>query len=116
MAAMEGMSGGEVTWKTQGTIKVQEGGSMVKYIVCPKLPPETSPVKLRVDWPADLADKNLCVEAQFVYTGINLDTTAPWRIENASRPNFYQTRDILSGPGPRQLEIVAPDQLYLCAS
>ena len=93
---------------------MQEGGSLVKYIVCPKLPPETSPVRLRVDWPADLADKNLCVEAQFVYTGINLDTTAPWRIENASRPNFYQTRDILSGPGPRQLEIDdASDQLYL---
>jgi hypothetical protein len=113
MASMMGSTSGDVTWKSQGTVKLVAGTSMVKQIVCPKLPPETSPVKLRVDWPADLANQDLCVEAQFVYSGINLDANSPWRVENPSRPNFYQTRDILCGPGPRQSEIVAPDQLYL---
>ena len=88
---------------------------MVKHIICPKLPPETSPVNLRVDWPVDLADKNLCVEAQFVYSGINLDTNAPWTVENLSRPSFFQTRDVLCGPGPRLSEVLAtdPEQFYL---
>jgi hypothetical protein len=99
----------EISWKTQGTVNLVAGGSVVKPIVCPKLPPETSPVTLRVDWPADLTDKDLCVEAQFVYSGINLDTTAPWKVENQSTSTFYQTRDILCGPGPRQSEILSPD-------
>jgi len=112
MGTMSG-SGGELTWKTRGTIKVTEGGSVVTHVTCPKLPPETSPVKLLVDWPADLADKNLCVEAQFVYGGVNLDTRAPWRVENLGKPNFYQTRDFLCGPGPRLSAIDdASDKLY----
>jgi hypothetical protein len=100
---------GEATWKTQGTVKFVAGGSALKFIVCPKVPPETSPVKIRVDWPADLAEKNLCVEAQFIYTGLNLDTSTPWRVENLNRSNFYQTRDILYGPGLRHSEIAYPE-------
>jgi hypothetical protein len=113
MGGTLGNTSGDLTWKTQGIVKLVAGSGVVKHIVCPKLPPETSPLKVRVDWPADLADKNLYVEAQFVYTGVNLDTTTPWSVENLSRPNFYQTREVLCGPGPRQSEIIAPDQLYL---
>jgi hypothetical protein len=47
------------------TVRTIPGTSIVKEIVCPKAPPDRIPVKVRVDWPGPLADKDLIAVASF---------------------------------------------------
>ena len=54
-----------LTWKTTGNLNALPGSSVPKPIVCPKVPPELASVELKLDWPSDLADKDLCAVALF---------------------------------------------------
>jgi hypothetical protein len=52
-------------WQVTGGLNAVPGTSVIKEIVCPKAPSDSVQLKVRVDWPASLADKNLVAVALF---------------------------------------------------
>jgi hypothetical protein len=50
---------------TTGGLNAVPGASILKEIVCPKSPPDRAQVKVRVDWPGPLADRDLVAVASF---------------------------------------------------
>ena len=91
------------TWRSRGTLNVLPGTKVVQAIVCPTLLPEQSPVKLRVQWPPDLAGKNLRVEATFVQKPTAFQPPVKWTVVNSAGDEL--SRSILYGPGTQQTTI-----------
>ena len=52
-------------WHTTGGLNAVPGTSILKEIVCPKSPPDRGQVKVRLDWPAPLADRGIVAVASF---------------------------------------------------
>ncbi len=52
-------------WYATGGLNAIPGTSILQEVVCPKAPPDRVPVKVRVDWPGSLADKDLVAVASF---------------------------------------------------
>jgi len=95
----------EHKWKCEGSINVLPGTKLLKPIVCPKPAPERvhRQVQLRVQWPADLADKDLQVLATFEQAPTTLQPPLKWSIVDSAES--LQTRSIMIGPGLKQIEI-----------
>jgi len=89
---------GPNTWHCRGTLNVLPGIKVVKSIVCPKAPPDTAPVTLRVTWPDDLAAKNYMVEASFTHSGVTYQAPLQWTL--GPNPNYALSsgRSLLCGP------------------
>jgi hypothetical protein len=104
-------------WKCEGNINVLPGTKLVKTIVCPKPAPEQvqCQVQLRVQWPADLADKDLRVLATFEQAPTTLQPPLKWSIVDSAES--LQTRSVMIGPGLKQIEIGGQTTLNLwCAA
>jgi hypothetical protein len=67
-------------WSAVGNLNVLPGTKIEKVIVCPKTPSVQVAVKPRVEWPADLADKNLLVEADFAHEGWTYQAPLHWSV------------------------------------
>jgi len=93
------------TWETVGNIDVLPGTKVAKTVVCPVEYSENIPVRLRVDWPVDLADKDLHIAAQFGFAGITSQPPLRWQLGSwqSQEPRFV--RNILCRPGGKQAEI-----------
>ncbi len=101
----------ELTWRCRGRFNVLPGSKVMKAIVCPRPLPVETAVKLRVVWPADLARKDLRVEASFAVSPTTIQPPLKWTLgdslEVASR------RHILCGPESTLTEIGAATKLEL---
>ncbi len=84
-------------WHAHGSLNALPGTKIVKSIICPKAPPGTGPVTLRVAWPADLAAKEYLVEASFTHAGVTYQAPLHWTL--GLNPNFTwgSSRFILCG-------------------
>ena len=67
-------------WNATGGLNVIPGSSIVKEIVCPKSLRIGGQVRVRVDWPGPLADKDLVAVASFRAGGSDVST--PPRVEH----------------------------------
>jgi hypothetical protein len=65
-------------WSATGALNAVPGTAVEKQVVCPKAPPDLASVKVRVDWPADLADKGLRALALFRHAGITYEEPVHW--------------------------------------
>ncbi len=70
-------------WQATGSLNAVPGTMVRKAIVCPKSPPDKAPVKIRVAWPAELADKNLSALLRFVHTGITYEEPLHWSLSSS---------------------------------
>jgi hypothetical protein len=91
------------TWKARGNLNVLPGTKVAKTIVCPGPLPQRSTVKLRSQWPPDLAGKNLRVEATFVQKPIEFQPPLKWTAHDSLGKEL--TRAILYGAGTQQTAI-----------
>ncbi|MFI5458609.1 MAG: hypothetical protein ACHRXM_24515 [Isosphaerales bacterium] len=93
-------------WKVQGNINVLPGTKVAKTVICPQEYSENIPVRLRVDWPVDLANQDLHVAAQFGFAGITYQPALRWRLGPWQSQETHPVRNILCRPGGKQAEIV----------
>jgi len=91
-----------------GNISVLPGTKVAKTVICPQEYSENIPVRLRVDWPVDLADQDLHVAVQFGFTGITYQPPLRWKLGDApvQGTNPGPFRNILCRPRGKQTEIV----------
>jgi hypothetical protein len=99
------------TWTCQGKINVLPATKVTKTIVCPRPQTATAGVKLRVQWPADLAEKNLRIEVKFVQTPTEFQPPLKWKVVGSL--GLDRLRTILCGPGPEQVAIGGTTKLDL---
>ncbi len=93
----------EGSWQMIGSINALPGSKVVKSIVCPKAPPDLLSLRLKVDWPPDLAGKELCVYAEIEQHGITYQPPSRWM--PLAGTGGTPLKLILSGPGTRQTEV-----------
>jgi len=98
-------------WKCHGNINVLPGTSIAKTIVCPGPRQPQSRVRLRVEWPADLAGKDLRMAVTFVQTPSTIQPSLKWRVIDSL--GFDRCRTIVFGPGMKQSEIGGATKLEL---
>jgi hypothetical protein len=98
-------------WKCSGNISVMPGDKFVKTIVCPREPPLQSLVRLRVQWPPDLADKNLSMAASFVQGPTTVQASLNWKVVNSI--GGERSLKILWCPGSVQSELGGATKLDL---
>ena len=65
-------------WHAAGSLNVIPGATVAREIICPKASPEPSRVKVRVDWPASLADQELRAFAVFGSPAITYQPPLQW--------------------------------------
>ncbi len=88
-------------WQSTGRLNAVPGTEVVKQITCPKVPPEQASVKVRVVWPAELADKNLRAIALFRHLGVSYQEPLRW--------NLRSSIQLLCGPKDEMAEIPSSD-------
>jgi hypothetical protein len=69
---------GEFAWTATGTLNVVPGTTIEQSIICPKPARTAVTIRPRVKWPADLADKNLVLCAQFQHMGLTFQPPLTW--------------------------------------
>ena len=99
------------TWKCQGYLNVLPGTGLVKTIVCPAPRPIVSGVKLRVEWPADLAKEDLRLQMTLAHAPTTFEPSLKWLATDSS--GARTTRTLLCGPGTTQTEIGGATTLAL---
>jgi hypothetical protein len=99
------------TWLCGGNINVPPGTKLIKSIVCPSPRPVPSMVKLRILWPADRAEKNLCTLANFVAGPTTIRAPLQWTALDSD--GHERRQQILAGPGLKQTEISGATKLDL---
>ena len=99
------------SWTCTGNINVLPGTKIARTIVCPGPPPARAPVKLRVDWPADLAGKGLCLAVTYTQAPSIRQPPLKWKVIDSL--GFDRCRTVLYGPGTKQNEIVGTSKLDL---
>jgi hypothetical protein len=90
-------------WMATGNINVIPGAKVVKTVICPPNDAENIPVHVRVDWPADLASRDLEVAASFRFSGITYQPPLRW--QQTQWGQIAGVRNLLCGPGGKQAEI-----------
>jgi hypothetical protein len=95
------------SWKAQGDFNVLPGIGVAKTIICPREYSENIPVRIRVDWPAELADRNLHVAALFEFAGITYQAPLRWHLGPwPGMGQVYQpVRNVLCRPGGKLAEL-----------
>ena len=96
---------GERSWQTIGTINVLPGSKVARSIICPKVPPDFVSLRVKVDWPADLAGNDLCVYTKMQHGGISYQPPSRWMLASVSGGGGFSFKRILSGPGTRHTEV-----------
>ena len=91
------------TWKCRGNINVLPGTKVVKMIVCPGRKPAQSEVKIHVQWPSELAEKNLRLQMTFVQGPATFQPLLKWTLVDSS--GVVRPRMILSGPEKKHIEL-----------
>jgi hypothetical protein len=69
---------GEPTWMATGTLSALPGTKIEKTIICPKQQRSSVILRPKVDWPADLAGKNLVLCAQIQHMGLTYQAPLTW--------------------------------------
>ena len=70
-------------WHSTGGLNVIPGRSIVKQIVCPKAPPDPVQVKVRLNWPKPLPDKDIVVVAWFYLQNKIFQPPLEWNTTNS---------------------------------
>jgi hypothetical protein len=101
----------QYTWRCRGSLNVLPGTKIARTIVCPVPVPEAASVRLNVQWPADLAAKNLGVEATFVPVPLTFQPPLKW----AAQDMYSSERRcrLLYGPEANRAEIGGSAELNL---
>jgi hypothetical protein len=84
-------------WQATGGLNAVPGTAVGWTIVVPKVPPERAQVRVRLDWPKALADKNLVAIALFRPRALTFQPTIEWASQRSVQ--------ILCGPGGELLEL-----------
>jgi hypothetical protein len=96
-----------------GRVNVEPGSDVKKRIVCPNIGKKAlERVRIRCDWPADLAKAGLVIVAPLFFKPIDKDGTS-WTLYSGGVP---ANRSVLFGPGGPIKEILKPWGLYLWAT
>ena len=102
-----------------GPLTIEPGSVIRRKIVCPKLPLPRVPIRIRAEWPPDLATKGLVLSVRFVLQPVVQDQLAWILHENPGPPSERERmnggliRSFLAGPGASLTEVLNSQQLYL---
>jgi hypothetical protein len=109
-------------WSAVGNLNVLPGTKIEKVIVCPKASSVQVAVKPRVEWPADLAGKDLLVEADFGHEGWTYQAPLHWSVGGflwnvLCGPAKEQVRRLNGGPllwrlAPAEVERARSEPTY----
>jgi hypothetical protein len=94
-------------WNATSNFNAVPGSVVAKEIICPKAPPDRASVNIRVAWPAELSGKDLRLIALFRHNGVTYKIPLWWSLRNPQDQKSIQSREILCGPGSRQVELGA---------
>ena len=98
---------------TSGQFKIEPGSRIDRRVVCPRVPPDRVPVRVRTDWPDDLTREKLSLYAAFAINPIERGDLS-WTLsdvrpsDNSAGQNWRRmaiiaqqpaTRYVLCGPG-----------------
>ncbi len=98
---------------TSGQFKIEPGSRIDRRVVCPRVPPDRVPVRVRTDWPDDLTREKLSLYAAFAINPIERGDLS-WTLsdvrpsDNSAGQNLRRmaiiaqqpaTRYVLCGPG-----------------
>jgi hypothetical protein len=101
-------------WTCRGSMNVLPGTSISRTIVCPWPSPAQTQVMFRVEWPADLAKKDLRLAATFVQSPTSFQPQVKWNlVDSAGRPSHCS---IVSVPGLHPADRCERTRLDLWAS
>jgi hypothetical protein len=108
-------SRGAISWRTIGTLNVLPGTKIERAIVCPDVTAGPIPVNIHLNWPADLAEEQLCVIASLTHQGFTYQPMIHWNlfIPYLMRPDGCSTRFVLCGPTKDRVQDVFPDRVFL---
>jgi hypothetical protein len=98
-------------WMCQGSFNILPETKVVKPIVCPGPQTARCEVKFRVQWPADLAAKDLRVQATFVQAPTVFQSPLKWNVVNSSGDHEHVA--LLCGPGLKLIELDGSTKLDL---
>jgi hypothetical protein len=98
------------SWHASGSFSVLPGAAVRKAIICPRAPATTDKVLIKVDWPANLKDKSLCLGAIFKHAGITYQPPLNWELNPGVSER--QVKSILCGPGSAQTSIAENDPRF----
>ncbi len=91
---------------TAGRLVVAPGTPVRMTRVCPRLPVELVPVRVRADWPADLEKERLVLQARFT-----LEPSLGWSFRRSTQgmaPSL--SKSVLTGPGTAMTEMILPSK------
>jgi hypothetical protein len=87
-----GAQSARAEWITSGNLNVLPGTKVSRSIICPADEPQPAPVRIRVEWPDDLARRRFLIHAWLACDGISYQQGLEWRI--SFDPRF---RNVLFG-------------------
>jgi hypothetical protein len=100
-------------WKLTSSLNVLPGASVSKQIICPKVPPELVSVHIKIDWPSDLADKDLYAVGLFECHGPRYQPPRRWGLWNAKQMEWQRRQVVIGSPSnQRSIEIPRKENLY----
>jgi hypothetical protein len=83
------------------SLVVEPGTSVKRTFLCPKVPPEVAPVRIRAHWPPDLEREGLVL-----YLAFRLERSLGWNVVNhRQNDNNWFVRSALSGPRAQVTEL-----------
>jgi hypothetical protein len=102
-------------WNAQGNLNILPGVGVAKTIICPVDYSENVPIRVRVEWPADLADQKLYLAARFEYTGLTYQAPVRWHFGawGGMGEVHNATRELLCRPAAKVAGIVSDDRFFL---
>jgi hypothetical protein len=88
--------GGTQAWKATGSLNAMPGASVSRQIICPRSPADVASVHLKIDWPSDLANKDLRAVALFEHAGIFYQRPLWWGLSNSKQMGWQQRQFVVS--------------------
>ncbi len=110
---LESLGSSSQYWKLTGSLNALPGSSVSKQIICPKVPPELASLRIKIDWPSDLADKDLCAVALFECHGPRYQPPLRWGLWNARQLGWRRKQVVIGSPSnQRGIEIPRNENQY----
>jgi hypothetical protein len=80
------------SWYMQGKLNVGLGNKIEKAIICPRIPPIEPALKIQIDWPPDLAGKDLTALAVFRHKGFHYQPPLHWSLGPGPGSGWWSNR------------------------
>jgi hypothetical protein len=94
------------SWQTSGKLNVGLRKTIEKAIICPRISSKQPSLTVHIDWPADLAGKDLAALAAFHHKGFVYQPPLQWNLSTSPFGGWWSNRTcFVREPGNRTADI-----------